>query len=300
MAEAATGTSPDDLIAHADAALYEAKQRGRCQAVRADQALRARRSIWTRCERDLRFAIENHNVEAWFQPEVDLISGEVVAAEALARWHVDGEIETIESFAEVARKGGLLEPLMFSMIEQIWVWRMRSGSRLPVSLNLSVANLAALVESQDGSAGSRPLDGLRLEIAEPDIVSDTDFIAEVLGRARSLGAEVFVDNFGQGNSSLRTLADLPLDGVKIAETMIDRVETDVRVRQLVTLLAEYGRECGLAVVAEGVENRAQADFLAGVGIDRALGPLFSAALEPEDFDLACELGCASTSLSSLF
>ena len=139
-----------------------------------------------------------------------------------------------------------------------------------------------------------------MEIAEPDIVSDIDFITDVLHSARALGAEVFIDNFGRGNSSLRTLADLPLDGVKIAQSMIDRVETDVRVRQLFMLLAEFGRECGVAVVAEGVENGSQADFLARVGIDRALGRLFSPALETDEFDLACELGCGSHSLSNLF
>jgi len=299
-AQALAGVAPDELIAHADAALYEAKQRGRNQAVRADQALRARRSVWSRSERKLRTAIDHHDVEGWLKPEVDLITGEVVAAEAVAHWRVDGEVETAESFIEVARKGGLLEPLMFSMVDQIWAWRMRSGSTVPVGLNVTIANLAALIDAQDVSTSSRPLEGLRLEIAEPDIVSDIDYIVEVLQSARALGAEVFVDNFGRGNSSLRTLADLPLDGVKIAQTMIDRVETDVRVRQLVTLLAEFGRECGVAVVAEGVENGTQADFLARVGIDRALGRLFSPALETDDFDLACELGCGSTSLSNLF
>ena len=119
-------------------------------------------------------------------------------------------------------------------------------------------------------------------------------------RARDLGAKVVLDDFGTGFSSLRMLSDLPIDGIKIDRSYVARIEHDLRVRRLVTSLAEFGRSCGIMVVAEGVETASQAEFLMQIGIDRAQGLLFSGAVEPDHFNNLVLHGCGEPQLTGGF
>jgi len=125
---------------------------------------------------------------------------------------------------------------------------------------------------------------MRLEIAETDIIHDFAGARETLNRVRQLGAQVFLDDFGAGYSSLQMLSDLPIDGIKIDRSYVARIETDWRVRNLVASLAEYARSTNMIVVAEGVETPRQADCLMKIGIDRGQGFLFSRAVDPVNFD----------------
>lgn len=300
MAESVVGETADDLYRHADAALYEAKQAGRGRAVLADPVLRNKRTARIRTELALRSALSNHKIEAWFQPEVDLYSGEIVGGEALARWRLGDEVALAGSFIETAQRAGLLEPLMFDMCEQVWNWRRTSGSRVPMSVNVSTIDLPALLTHHEASRRDRPFHGLRLEIAERDIIRDFQGTRVVLQRARDLGAEIILDDFGSGFSSLRMLSDLPIDGLKIDRSYVARIEHDVRVQRLVTSLAEFGRSCGMMVVAEGVETASQAEFLMQIGIDRGQGLLFSPAVEADRFDQLVASGCRGAELASRF
>lgn len=300
MAVSVAGETADELYRHADAALYEAKERGRGQAVLADAELRAKRDARVRTELALRDALVDDQIEAWFQPEVDMVTGEVIAAEALARWRTADGIEIASSFIDVARRAGMLEQLMVEMAGQLWAWRRLSGSNLPVALNVSAAHLPSLLALHEEDQIARPFVGMRLEIAETDIIHDFDGARKILTRLRELGAQIMLDDFGAGYSSLQMLSDLPIDGIKIDRSYVARIETDWRVRNLVTSLAEFARSTNMIVVAEGVETSRQAEFLTKIGIDRGQGFLFSKAIDADKFANLLDNGPLGAHLSGRF
>ena len=300
MAISLADESADDLYRHADAALYEAKRRGRAQAVLADVDLRANRDARVGTELALREALSNQQIEAWFQPEVDLVTGEIVAAETLARWRTDEGVEVASSFIEVTRRAGMLEQLMTEMAGQLWAWRRISGNTMPIALNVSAAHLESLLALHEQDQIERPFAGLRLEIAETDIIHDFESVRKQLTRLRELGAQIMLDDFGAGYSSLQMLCDLPIDGIKIDRSYIARIETDWRVRNLVTSLAEFARSTNMIVVAEGIETPRQADFLTKIGIDRGQGYLFSRAIDADAFAELLEGGPLRFNLARRF
>jgi len=300
MATSVEGETADALYRHADAALYEAKERGRGQAVFANIELRAKRDARVRTELALRLAIANNRLEAWFQPEVDLVTGDIVAAEALVRWRTGDSVEVASSFIDVARRAGMLEELMVEMASQLWAWRRTSGNVLPVALNVSAAHLASLLALHQKDQIARPLAGMRLEIAETDIIHDFAIARESLTKLRELGAQIMLDDFGAGYSSLQMLSDLPIDGIKIDRSYVARIETDWRVRSLVTSLADFARSTNMIVVAEGIETPRQAEFLTSIGIDRGQGFLFSRAVDSIDFAEMVDGGSLGANLVSRF
>ncbi len=300
MAVAVAGETAYELYRHADAALYEAKARGRGQAVLADADLRAKRDARVRTEMALREALANDQIEAWFQPEVDMVTGEVIAAEVLARWRTDNGVEIASSFIDIVRRAGMLEQLMIKMAGQVWAWRRLSGSNLPVALNVSAAHLPSLLAMHEEDQIARPFVGMRLEIAETDMIHDFDGVRTILNRLRELGAEIMLDDFGAGYSSLQMLSDLPIDGIKIDRSYVARIETDWRVRNLVTSLAEFARSTNMIVVVEGVETSRQADLLTKIGINRGQGFLFSKAIDADEFAILLDNGPIGAQLASCF
>ncbi len=237
----------------------------------------------------LRDAIEQGALVLHYQPQVDLASGHVCGVEALVRWpHPERGLIPPDAFIPLAEQTGLIAPLtewvLAEAIRQAREWQ-RAGLLLGASVNLSMWNLhdpalpdrvAALLHAH----GLAPA-WLRLELTESALMADTDRTMDVLARLAALGVHLAVDDFGSGYSSLSYLKRLPVDELKIDKGFVREMATDETDRAIVASTVGMGHALGLRVVAEGIEDQATWELLAGMGCDMAQGYYVARPLPPD-------------------
>jgi diguanylate cyclase (GGDEF)-like protein len=285
-------TTPESMIRDADTAVYQAKDAGRDSAVVFDASMRDRVSHRLAIERDLRHALERHELTVNYQPIVDLVSGRVSGFEALLRWaHPTWGQVAPASFIPVAEDTGLIvdigEWVLHEACMQLAVWRetLPRSSRLQMSVNLSARQLrdpdivervhAVLAES------GLPRDALTLELTESTLMENPSHAAELLGQLKNLGIGLSIDDFGTGYSSLAYLRRFPVDVVKIDRAfVIDVEDDDTSDATLVAAIVAMAGALGICTVAEGVETLGQARRVAELGCDLGQGYLYSRAVEP--------------------
>src|SRR5687767_2607457 len=282
--------SPDLLLRHADVAMYAAKESGVGFEVYDEIIDRYKPELLTLVTQ-VRSAIEDGQFRMYLQPKVRLSDGRVAGAEALIRWEHPtlGRLSPAD-FIPMVEKTVLLRPLTYWAIEDV-VRTLRSwadyGVRLPVAVNLSPRSL--LDQNLPGLVGGLlerfdvPASLLRLELTESFLVADSGRSDAVLNELSRLGVGLSIDDFGTGFSSLSYLKRLPIEELKIDRSfvshMLDRAEDFTIVRATV----ELGRNLGLRVVAEGVQDRATFDRLGDFGCDEAQGFYIAKPLEPDAF-----------------
>jgi diguanylate cyclase (GGDEF)-like protein len=281
---------PDMLLRHADVAMYAAKESGVGFELYDEMIDRYKPELLTLVTQ-VRHAIEDGQFRMYLQPKVRLSDGRVAGAEALIRWEHPtlGRLSPAD-FIPMVEKTVLLKPLTYWAIEDV-VRTLRSwgdyGVRIPVAVNLSPRSLldhdlpdlvSGLLERFDVSPSL-----LRLELTESFLVADSGRSDAVLNGLARLGVGLSIDDFGTGFSSLSYLKRLPIEELKIDRSfvshMLDRVEDFTIVRATV----ELGRNLGLRVVAEGVQDRETFDRLGDFGCDEAQGFYIAKPLEPEAF-----------------
>ena len=292
------GNDPHDLVREADTAMYVAKAEGGDRLAVFNEELRSAVRDRVRLESDLRSAIERGELEVWFQPEVDLTSGCVVAAEALLRWRRhDGEVWPAGRFIEVAEETGLIvglgELILRRACEAAASWPESGAGVLTVRVNLSAHQLgdAGLLDGVDEVLAASGLDPARLcvEITESVFLQGTRTVLDNLAGLRSRGVTIASDDFGTGYASLSHLRDYPVDLVKIDRSFVGDVTDGASGRGLVAGIVSLSRSLGLAVTAEGVESEAQAASLVAMGCRTAQGFLFAPAVDLDEFhDLAVQ------------
>ncbi|MEZ5230371.1 MAG: EAL domain-containing protein [Acidimicrobiales bacterium] len=292
------GLTSADLLRLADAALYQAKGEGRARTSVFDSSLRARLDDRLDDEAELRDAVANGEFTGWFQPIVDLTSGRVDAAEGLVRWVGPNGIRDAGSFIELAAELGLdidLSAIVLDELHRLQVELRSIGAEIDLGFNLPPAHLLELLARFDGDAD---LSGITVEITETGVIADVERVVEHLLDIRRRGASVWLDDFGQGQSSMSLLTHLPLDAVKIDREFVTNVVTDITSQAIVSAIADIGHTLGYRVIAEGIETLAQADALRGLGVTHGQGFLFAAglpgadflALADQDFDFSETLG----------
>jgi EAL domain-containing protein (putative c-di-GMP-specific phosphodiesterase class I) len=281
------GQEPEELFRNAQFAVKQAKLNGRPQVYEPREASLAKRRF--SIETELRRALERDALNLFYQPLIDLKTGEVSGFEALARWrHEDrGEISPVE-FIPVAEESGLILTLgrwaMDKAATTLAGWDREAGQRLPlhVGVNLSaiqvarddIASMVASALRASGLSGDR----LTLELTESAIVQDPRRATRVFDALKALDATVAMDDFGTGYSSLAYLQRLPIDVLKIDRSFVSGMMSDPDSVAIVRAVLSLADALGMSTTAEGVESRELATTLATLGCASGQGYFFAKPL----------------------
>lgn len=284
------GEDAESLLRNADIAMYRAKEEGRNSfrfyVSEMDERMRARVEI----EHDLRLAIKRGELMLHYQPRVSLISGAILGFEALVRWNHPREgLISPDRFIGVAEDTGLIMPLGDWVLEtacrRARQWQDMGLPEMRMSVNLSARQfrdpgLVGRVERVLAETGLDPA-FLELEITESTVMHDSEAAIGTLRALKKLGIALSVDDFGTGYSSLSYLKLFPIDVLKIDRSFVRDLTTDADDAAIVRAIVTLSHSLGLVVVAEGVEEVAQAAFLRDVKCDELQGYYFSRPLPEE-------------------
>jgi diguanylate cyclase (GGDEF)-like protein len=289
IATAAAGEDVATTVRHADVAMYAAKEH-RLGQTRFDpdhaQDAAGRLTLLGA----LRRALDAGEIELHYQPKIAVETGEMIGAEALARWnHPTRGMVPPNEFIPVLERTSLVHRFTGHVLDlalgQARSW-LDAGARVPVAVNISTRSLLDPgfpdTVAQKLLASGVPGDLLCLEITENTVMADPEHAIDVLRRIRALGVKTAIDDFGTGYSSMAYLKILPVDEIKVDRGFVHDMATDTSNHVLVESAVDLGHNLGLAVVAEGVEDRPTMDSLAALGCDIAQGfyiarPLTAAA-----------------------
>lgn len=286
------GDAPLEVIHRADSAVYLAKDLGRARVEVFDQEFQSRVEQRAEMELAMRDAIAHGDLQMYLQPVVELATGRVVGAEALARWDRPGVgFVSPTEFVAVAENSSLIVDLTRVMLanacERIAAWRRRDPAcALRIAVNLSGRHLIEgdligdLVAALDTSGADPRL--LELELTETQLLADLEPAREVLEAVRSMGVTVAVDDFGTGFSSMAYLRQLQVDVIKVDRSFVAGAGTDGFDATAIDAMVNFGRVLGVEVVAEGVETEEQLAFVRAKGCTRAQGFLLGMPMPVED------------------
>ena len=282
------GINADDLLVHADIALYAAKKAGRAryEIYSSDLGDRNRRSVTI--EQEFRQAVNRGQLALHWQPKVDIESSRVVGAEVLLRWRHPqlGNVAPVE-FIPIAEKSGV--------IREVGMWVLREACRvaaaqlpgLTISVNVSPAQLhddefIACVRDALHASALDPF-RLELEITESVFIDDVEGALQRLHALRALGVRVALDDFGTGYSSLAYLRRFPFDTLKIDRAFVNELMNSMDTRAIVQMISQLALTLNMRTVAEGVETAAQLSVVSSVGCDEIQGWLVSPACPIDEF-----------------
>lgn len=281
------GNTPEEMMQHADAAMYMAKESGRnlCQFYNSE--INEQLQLRARIESELMHALARSELYLVYQPQISLKTGQIEGAEALLRWAspVLGEL-TPDQFIPLAEQTTLInqigEWVVREAAQQAADWERDGAGALRIAVNLSARQLNGLellriVKTALADSGLPP-QRLELELTESLMMSDVKLTLDTLHELHQMGVQVAVDDFGTGYSSLVYLQRLPLNCLKIDREFVRALSNpeDRNAVQIISTLIRLAHSLKLRVVAEGVENRVQLDVLREHGCDEIQGYLHSA------------------------
>ncbi len=286
------GTDVASLIRNADAAMYRSKAKGRNRVESYTRDLTAQAAERIALEHELRRAIERKELSLSYQPKFSLKTQSLVGAEALIRWRhpTFGDVPP-EHFISLAEENGMILQLGDWVLEQacrqMQAWKHSYLAFGPLSVNLAGAQLRQplLVQRIEQLLRTHQLKAgdLQLEITENFIMSQAEEALAILHQLKRIGVQLAIDDFGTGYSSLSYLKRLPLDILKIDQSFIRGLPDDPHDAAIARAIIALGRSMQLTIIAEGVENQAQQQFLAAEGCEQIQGYIVSLPLAAPEF-----------------
>jgi diguanylate cyclase (GGDEF)-like protein/PAS domain S-box-containing protein len=285
------GYTADELLSNAHLALCRAKTDARGSHVIFESAIRREIEQRLTLEAELALAVERSEFELFYQPQVDLLSGRVIGAEALIRWrHPTRGLVPPGDFIPVVNTSPLSEAVatwvMTTAVRQARAWQL-DGHEIRVGVNLSPSqfqsgDLAAFVSKLLTVTGLSPR-LLELEVTEDILLHDEPGVLQTFNRLQALGVSLVFDDFGTGYASLSYLKKFPLDGLKIDRSFVRDVLTQADDAAIVGSTVSLSKQLGLSVIAEGIENAATAEFLLRLGCEHGQGYHFGKPMPAADF-----------------
>ncbi|MDF2958746.1 MAG: hypothetical protein K0S39_481 [Paenibacillus sp.] len=285
------GTDEETLVKHADTAMYRAKEQGRNHYRFYTPDMNERMAKQVEIEKGLRKALERQELTVHYQPQVDLHSGRIIGMEALLRWfHPELGFISPADFVPLAEENGMIVPIgewiLRKACSQNKEWLDAGLPPMRIAVNLSARqfqqqNLVEVVARTLDDTGL-PAHYLDLEITESVAMFNESLVIARLHDLKSLGIKISIDDFGTGYSSLSYLKKFPIDTLKIDKSFVADVMHDHDDAEIITTIISMARNLRFSVIAEGVENEEQLQFLRQQQCTEAQGYLFSKPLDPTE------------------
>ncbi|HWZ38729.1 MAG TPA: EAL domain-containing protein [Bradyrhizobium sp.] len=286
------GDNADELLSNGHLALSRAKAARRGGHVMFESAIREELEARLTLEAELSRAVERGEFELFYQPQVRLVDGGLIGAEALIRWrHPERGLISPAMFMPVVNTSSISEGISSWVLEtacrQARQWEL-AGHGVRVGVNLSPSQLhsgdlaKSVAEVLDASGLSPSL--LELEVTEDILLRDEERVLDLFRRIQQLGVRLVFDDFGTGYASLSYLKKFPLDGLKIDRSFVFDLLTDSDDAAIVSSTVGLSRQLGLSVIAEGIESRAIADLLITMGCEEGQGYFFGKPMPAREFE----------------
>ncbi len=286
------GVDEPTLTKNADIAMYQAKENGKNQFQFYAEKLNTNSLGRFALESSLRHALERKEFRLEYQTKRELVHGQITGMEVLLRWeHPDLGLVAPMQFLPVAEETGLIVPIgkwvLQTACQQNVAWQKQGLPRLSIAVNLTarqfydehlLRDVAAVLESTRMDAGL-----LEFEIHESLLIGDIDRTLRILTQLKALGVKIAIDDFGSGYSSLASLQRFPLDSIKIDRSYIRDIATRGEESSMTKAIIEMGKSLHVTVVAQGVENEEQAEFLRAHACDEFQGFYFNRPLSAHKF-----------------
>lgn len=278
------GPDADTLLRNADLALYHVKERGRDGYQFFADSMNSVAVEKLRIENDLRQALENDELEIYYQPLIDARDNTVISVEALLRWnHPERGLVPPDEFISIAENSGLIvsigEWVLHNACRQVQLWHQAGFTKLHVAVNVSSVqvrrgNIAQTIAKTLAETGLEP-EYLQIELTETSLLYSEDDVVQILRRIRALGVSIWMDDFGTGFSSLTHLRRFPISGVKIDRSFVLGIGENSSDSEIVSAIIAMARNLNIDVIAEGVEQPEQMQWLRNRHCDHLQGNLFS-------------------------
>ena len=286
------GNDSMQLIRNADTAMYRAKEQGGAGFHFYTSELTQAANAKLKLESQIKHALDVHQFDLYYQPQVDVVSGKIIGAEALIRWqHPEEGFISPDSFIPFAESTGLIvmvgEQVIRMAFEQMHSWR-EAGLALPrLAINISTRQFLSddLLSVFEDCLTQFDVEAsmFELEITEGALMVKSNTTQSILNRLKDMGFSLAIDDFGTGYSSLAYLRRFEIDLIKIDRTFIEMMDCNESDQQLVNAIVVMAHNLGIDVLAEGVENHAQLCMLKDLNCDFYQGFYLSKALPAEQF-----------------